>query len=211
MAPNCFAIASLDSMVSMAMMRSAPAIAAPCTTFSPTPPQPNTATLEPGSTLRGVEHRADAGGHRAAHQRRAVERDLRVDLDQVVHRQRRVLGHHAAAGEDAERLARLVVHARRALGRRGERLALLHAQHRAPARAEAALAAHVDEGGDDVVADGEAADALAHLDHFARAFVAEHQRRRQRDGAVGGGEVRVAHAAGGELHHHLAALGRVDA
>ena len=50
MAPNFFAISSFASMVSMAMMRSAPAIAAPCTTLRPTPPQPNTATLEPGST-----------------------------------------------------------------------------------------------------------------------------------------------------------------
>src|SRR5437868_14606686 len=35
----------------MAMMRSAPAMRAPWITERPTPPQPNTATLAPGSTL----------------------------------------------------------------------------------------------------------------------------------------------------------------
>ncbi len=37
--------------VSIAMMREAPAIAAPFTAESPMPPQPITATVEPGSTL----------------------------------------------------------------------------------------------------------------------------------------------------------------
>src|SRR3972149_1702334 len=50
-APNFFAISSFDSRVSSARMRSAPAIAAPWTAFRPTPPQPNTATVAPGSTL----------------------------------------------------------------------------------------------------------------------------------------------------------------
>ena len=38
----------------MAMMRSAPAKAAPLTADSPTPPQPITATVEPGSTLAAL-------------------------------------------------------------------------------------------------------------------------------------------------------------
>ena len=139
-------------MVSMARTISAPAMAAPWMAFRPTPPQPNTATADPGSTRAVLNTAPTPVVTRAAHQRGAVERNLRVDLHHVVDRQRGVLGHHAAAREDVERLAVLVLDARRAFGRRGERLALLHAQHRPPARAIAALAAHVDEGRDDMVA-----------------------------------------------------------
>ena len=49
-APKVFAISSLPSLASMARIFVAPAMAAPCTTFSPTPPQPNTTTTEPGLT-----------------------------------------------------------------------------------------------------------------------------------------------------------------
>src|SRR5204863_1419460 len=114
------------------------------------------ARLHPG----GVEHRADAGGDAAADERRALERNLGIDLDQVLGGDGGVLRHGAAAGKDAERRAAAVVHARRALERRGKRLALLEAQHRSPGDAEAALAAHIDEGKDDVVAFGKIADAL---------------------------------------------------
>ena len=58
------------------MIWRAPAIRAPWIAESPTPPQPNTATVEPGSILRGVEHRADAGGDAASDQRGAIERHL---------------------------------------------------------------------------------------------------------------------------------------
>ena len=37
------------------MMGPAPAMAAPCTTFSPTPPVPNTATLLPGRTRAALK------------------------------------------------------------------------------------------------------------------------------------------------------------
>jgi hypothetical protein len=50
-APNCLASSSLPSLMSIPMMRSAPAITAPCTTFSPMPPQPITATVAPAGTL----------------------------------------------------------------------------------------------------------------------------------------------------------------
>ena len=46
----------------------------------PTPPQPKTATVEPGSTSRRVEHGADAGRDAAADQRGAVERHVVADL-----------------------------------------------------------------------------------------------------------------------------------
>ena len=50
-APQICASSSLLARVSMAMMRPAPAMAAPWTALSPTPPQPITATVLPGGTL----------------------------------------------------------------------------------------------------------------------------------------------------------------
>src|SRR5206468_1322815 len=47
---NPKANSSLAGCASTATIRSAPAMAAPCTTLSPTPPAPNTATLLPGAT-----------------------------------------------------------------------------------------------------------------------------------------------------------------
>ena len=53
---------------------------APWMTAWPTPPQPMTATLEPGFDLRGVERGADAGGHAAADQRELLVGQVGVDL-----------------------------------------------------------------------------------------------------------------------------------
>ena len=61
---------------STAMMRAAPAMRAPCTTERPMPPRPSTSTVAPSSTLRGVEHRADARLHRAADHAHDVERHV---------------------------------------------------------------------------------------------------------------------------------------
>ena len=44
-------MSNLSGLTSMARMRSAPAITAPWITDRPMPPRPNTATVEPGSTL----------------------------------------------------------------------------------------------------------------------------------------------------------------
>src|SRR3984885_5405845 len=50
-APISFATSSLEEIVSTAMMRSAPAMAAPLTADRPIPPQSNTATVAPGGTF----------------------------------------------------------------------------------------------------------------------------------------------------------------
>src|SRR3984957_18934992 len=50
-APINLATSNLEETVSIAMIRSAPAIAAPFTAESPIPPQPNTATVAPGGTF----------------------------------------------------------------------------------------------------------------------------------------------------------------
>ncbi len=49
-APNARASASGAGRRSIATIRSHPAIAAPCTTFRPTPPVPMTTTRAPGGT-----------------------------------------------------------------------------------------------------------------------------------------------------------------
>ena len=48
-APNLRASSNLEATISTAMMRDAPASAAPLMADSPIPPQPITATVEPGS------------------------------------------------------------------------------------------------------------------------------------------------------------------
>jgi hypothetical protein len=58
--------------------------------------------------------------------------------------------------------------------------------------AVAAFSAHADEGTDYVVADFVIGYAFADSDYPAGSFVAEYDRRWERDGAVGGGEVAVA-------------------
>ena len=50
-APSLVASCSLAGLVSIAMMRPAPAICAPLIAAMPTPPQPITATVSPGATL----------------------------------------------------------------------------------------------------------------------------------------------------------------
>ena len=49
-APNVRANSSFCGLTSTATIVRAPASTAPCTTFSPTPPTPNTATVLPGGT-----------------------------------------------------------------------------------------------------------------------------------------------------------------
>ena len=50
-APSLVASCSFTGLVSIAMMRPAPAIAAPLIAAMPTPPQPITATVSPAVTL----------------------------------------------------------------------------------------------------------------------------------------------------------------
>ena len=50
-APKCRAMLSFEAEASMAMIRLAPAMAAPLIAARPTPPQPITATVSPGRTL----------------------------------------------------------------------------------------------------------------------------------------------------------------
>ena len=92
-------------------------------------------------------------------------------------------------------------------------LANREAEVRAVASAVDALAALRREERDDVIADGERADAVADLLDDARALVPEHGRRvPRRVGAGRGVQIGVAHAARDEANEHLARarLGELD-
>jgi hypothetical protein len=49
--PNFSAIAALAGLMSTPMILSAPTMRAPCKTFRPMPPRPNTTTFAPGHTF----------------------------------------------------------------------------------------------------------------------------------------------------------------
>jgi hypothetical protein len=163
------------------MILAAPARRAPWITDSPTPPQPNTAT---------------------------VQRDGLVDLDGADRRDDRLLGHAAEELHHADLLA-AHLHAggsveHPARGRPDG------AQVRLLVVAEIAGPADRHEGEDDVVPDLEIRDALAQLLDDARALVAEQERTRQRQGAVDCGQIGVANTAGGHLDLELTGLGGID-
>src|SRR5262245_48659576 len=96
-APSARACSSRAGTTSTAMIGCAATIAPPWTTFSPTPPTPKTAMDAPGY-LRRVDDGADAGHHRAADERGAVEGHGGVDRGcrgLGDHRDRRVRRHVA--------------------------------------------------------------------------------------------------------------------
>jgi hypothetical protein len=95
-APIALATSSLEATVSIAMMRDAPAIAAPVDRG-----QPDAAAADHrdgGARLHhgGMGHRAHAGHHAAADQRAAIQRHV------VTHPQHRMLVHQHLLGEGGE-------------------------------------------------------------------------------------------------------------
>ena len=204
-APICRATSSFDATVSIAMMRDAPAIAAPFTADSPMPPQPITATVAAGLHLRRMEHRADTGHHAATHQRAAIERHV------VAHLHHGMLVHQHVFGEGRE-VERLVQH----LALPGEpprgtgqqlHLGVL-AEIRMAGHALRALAAEHRQAGDHVIAWLDVGDVLAdRLDHAGR-LVAQHAWRGERIQALDEMQVGVTQAGVGGAHQHLAALQR---
>ena len=98
-APNSLAHSSLRSSMSTATIVDAPASVGPAMAASPTPPQPNTATVLPRRDAAGVDRRADAGHHAAAEQPGGRRRRRRVDLRALPGGDQRLVGE----GADAER------------------------------------------------------------------------------------------------------------
>ena len=150
------------------MMRRAPAATAPSRAPARRRPGRPRRRVEPARP-RGIHDGADARQHRAAKQRRLVERQVCVDLDQRAARYSRVLG----KSRDAEWwCTALPSRARRRAARQqgagavggGARLA----QRRPTRRARQAVAAARHEYQHDVVALLEIVDARAGLDHDSR-------------------------------------------
>src|SRR5215510_7280165 len=74
--PHCF----LALLMSTPTIMSAPASRNPWMTLRPMPPSPNTTHFEPGSTFRGIEDGANAGGDAAADVADLVERGVLANL-----------------------------------------------------------------------------------------------------------------------------------
>ena len=155
--------------------------------------------------LAGVDHRADAGDHRAADRRQRVERHV------ARHRNRAAFGDDDEIGEAGGAEERRHVLAARVQPRRAGRqlVAERHlldaiAQHRATFEARRADAARRRPAEHDVIAglrpcvtDG------ADLAHDAGAFVAEHERRLGRPVAARRMQIAVADAGGLESRRAL--------
>ena len=187
-APNSLAHASLRSSMSTATIVDAPASAEPAIAASPTPPQPNTATVLPRVTLPVLMRRAEPGHHAAAEQPGGGRRRLRVDLRALAGGDERLLDERP----DAERRRQLgAVGQRHLLGRvvGGEAVPRLAAQ------ARPALPAHGPPVEDDVVAGRDVGDARADGLDGAGGLVAEQERELVVDPALAVVQVGVAHAA----------------
>src|SRR5262249_9182844 len=149
---------------------------------------------------RGVDGRADAGHHPAAHQAGAVERHFFGNLDAGSCSHDGPLGERSDAGHPCD--VRAVLLEDRFLAR-----------HRAPdARvteviatgdAIVALAAILDPREHDVIARREVPHAFPNLLDDSGALVTEHDGRRNRYHHLGDGQIRVTDAARHDLHHHF--------
>ena len=184
----------------------APASLAPCTTLSPTPPQPTTSTLTAGLDVGVAHHGADAGRHAAADDGGVCPGQILAHGDDLLGGADHVLGERADARHLVDRLA-VELHARGAVVHApARRVVMARAQHRAALRAVAAVAAVGAEREDDVVALLDVAHAGAELDDDAGRLVTQHHGQRQRPVAVHDVPVAHAHAGGLHLHAHLAGL-----
>ena len=141
---------SFDATRSTAMTRPAPTIAAAWIALSPMPPQPITATVVAGAHLRGVHHRADAGGDAAADERGLVERHVGPDLHEQVLVHEQLLGEARQVGELVDGLV-AAPQPRRAGRDRRASPTLSHRFGR-PGEAVAARAAEAADARDHVVA-----------------------------------------------------------
>ena len=207
MAPSASAVSRLSGAVSTATIRVAPAMRAPWTTDWPTPPQPSTATDDPGHTAAVLSTAptpvvtpqpmsASCSSGRSVshlHERALVDQRVVGEGPDAQH------GHGGAAVAAREpALAALV----------GQLLA----QPRLAAPAEPARAARRHPRADDAVARRHDVDLGADLLDDAGALVAEDDRRLDRRVALPEEQVRVAQPAGADAHQRLtrAERGRRD-
>ena len=166
------------------------------------------ATLSPGAP-RGIEHRADAGQHRAAEQRGDFGRDVAGDLD----RRARVDDRVAGERRDAE----VMVHRRAALAQpetAAQQFALavrrrtVGAQIALTRRAGGAVAAGGQERQHHAVAGREIAFGVAGFEHRRCRLMPQRHRHRPDAVAVDHRQVRMTQAGGVDADEQLAGAGR---
>src|SRR5262249_34377746 len=160
-----------------------------------------------GLHLGGVDHRPDAGHHPTADQAGAIEGDVVRDLDGRCRPHDRPL----REGADARHAGDLgpVLLEDVLLAGHHPLLAPLAQVDRA-GDAVVAAAARLDPGEHHVVAWLEGRDVLADLLDDPGTLVPEHDRRGERQLHLLHGQVGVAHAARGELHHDLVGTRRLQ-
>ena len=147
----------------MAMTRDAPAMSAPLMHDRPIPPQPITATVEPGFDGGGVDDRADPRGHRAADQRRPVQRHVVADLGESVLVDEHLLGERGQVQELVDGLVPAGEPRRLVQTRASLRFA---AQRHPAGQAVLAMPAEGRKTGDDVIAGTDVVNVRADgLDH----------------------------------------------
>ena len=155
-----------------------------------------------------VQHRADAGHHRAAHQRELGERKVAVDRD------RGAGGHDRPLGERRRvvvvDLCAVAVEAARAVLHRGVVPADVLAEVQLPARTLTAVAAIGEPRQEDVIPRLQSVHARSHLLDDAGALVPQHDGKLGRVDPLGDVEVGVADTARRHPHEHLAGLRRVE-
>ncbi|MCY1219918.1 hypothetical protein D9M72_319120 [compost metagenome] len=175
--------------------------------------QPDAAASDHGNGLarlhlRGMDHRAHAGGDRTADQRGAVQRHVAPYCHQRVLMDQHLLGKGRQVQELVHRPA-LAAHQARLLAFAAAGIGL-GAQRQVAGQAMLAVAAVGRQAGDHMVAGLDRAHFGADLLDHARGLVAQDRRHRVRIGAVQEMQVRVAHAHGGGAHQHLARAGLAD-
>src|SRR5262249_56750133 len=157
---------------------------------------------------RGVEHGADAGGHAAADQGRAIERHVVADLHQTALVDQHLLGVRREVGELVDR--RALPRELRRLVDRADGSAL--AEVRASGQAVLTVAAEDREARDDVIARLEFRHVRADRVDDPRRLVAEDGGRRERIEAFDKVQIAVADTTRHCTHQHFArdGLGDVD-
>ena len=112
------------------MIMSAPAMAQPWTTFSPTPPQPKTAHVAAGSHLGGVDRRANAGHDATAEQCSLREPEQLYPRTPGAEQQAYAVHHEARSWEDPAGLALDAVRAEQRLAIVQDELAKMEQRYR---------------------------------------------------------------------------------
>ena len=189
------------------MMRPAPAIRAPATAASPTPPQPRMATVSPGWTFAVwmIEPMpvVTAQPIRAARSN-GMSRRIATQACSWI----------SICSANDDRLRYWFSAAPPWVSRCGwsspRCISVLAHSDRCPGQALVAVAAERRQAGDDMVADLDRADLAADLLDDARRFVAEHGGQRERIAAVGEVHVAMADPGGDGADQHLVRPGLAD-